>query len=76
MTAVMPDDADFFQDGPASPQDRPTSPGPDPDPQPQPPAPKAARSQAVQVAYVRPISIADIFSIEDIVELFELFDLP
>ena len=55
MTAVVPDDADFFQDGPASPQDRPTSPGPDldpeSDPQPQPPALEAACCRAV--AHVR-----------------------
>jgi len=61
MTAVLPDDEEFFQDGPASPQDRPTSPGPDlvPEavPEPQPPVPEAARRA---VAHVRPISIADI----------------
>ena len=55
MATVVPDDAEFFQDGPALPQDRPTSPGPDLepefDPQPQPPAPDAARRQAV--AHVR-----------------------
>ena len=46
MTAVVPDDADFFQDGSASPQDRPTSLkadlDPESDPQPQPSAPEAA----------------------------------
>ena len=46
MATVVTDDAEFFQDGPALPQDRPgpTSPGPDldpesADPQPQPLAP-------------------------------------
>ena len=51
---------DFFQDGPASPQDRPTSPGPDidpeSDPQPQPLAPKAARRQAVAHTFAQATS--------------------
>ena len=29
MAAVVPDDTDFFQDGPSLPQDKPISPGPD-----------------------------------------------
>ena len=41
MTAVLPDDEEFlFRDRPASPQDRPTSPGPDlvPEAYPEPPS--------------------------------------
>ena len=58
MTAVVPDDENIFQDGSASPQDSPSSPGSDlnPDPQPQPPPPEATRRQAVP--HVRQISIA------------------